>query len=298
LAQKSIKYFAAIDVGSNAVRLLVMSSFCNGKPENFKKTTLVRIPIRLGEDVFSDGKISPEKEALLINAFTGFSSLMKAYQVVSFRACATSAMREAENGGEIIDKIKSATNINLEIISGMEEAALIFYAGIDEFLDENKAYLYVDVGGGSTELTLFSNHQVIASESFQIGTVRTLQNKVEKSSWINMKKWIKTNVGNTKIECIIGSGGNINKLIKLVNAKKKAGNYIAKKELQTIFNQLKKLTYEERITKFDLNPDRADVIIPACQIFLNIMQQVKTNKIFVPKIGVADGLIRKSASLY
>lgn len=285
-----IKKYGAIDIGSNAIRLLITGVLKVGDVLKFKKVSVIRVPIRLGEDVFSSGTISDEKKTRLLDAMIGFNHLLKAHKIDNYRACATSAMREASNGKELIKSIKKQSSLSIEIISGAEEAKLIFEAGISQTLDQDKTYLYVDVGGGSTEITLFSDHKIVDSNSFKIGTVRLLQNKVKPNEWDKMKIWLEKTINNVKVECLIGSGGNINKLIKLTPAYTKGNKYIQKDELKSVFADLSELTYEERMNAYNLNPDRADVIIPAAKIFLTIIRWSNTNSIYVPKLGLSDGI--------
>jgi len=282
--------FAAIDVGSNAVRLL----FCNvfQKPDGeivFKKASLIRVPIRLGEDAFSNQYITKDKEDKLVNTMIAFKHLITVHDVISFRACATSAMREALNGDQIANRIYTESGIKLEIIDGKKEAEIIYSNHIAEQLSNKRPYLYIDVGGGSTELTMFDECKIIDSISFNIGTIRILQNKISKSSWNEMKDWLVkvtnkyANIGG------IGSGGNINKLVNL--AKKKEERQISNAKLKEIYSQLSVYSLEERITILGLNPDRADVIIPATEIFLFVMKHANIDKIMVPQIGLSDGII-------
>ncbi len=282
--------FAAIDVGSNAVRLL----FCNvfQKPDGeivFKKASLIRVPIRLGEDAFSNQYITKDKEDKLVNTMIAFKHLITVHDVISFRACATSAMREALNGDQIANRIYTESGIKLEIIDGKKEAEIIYSNHIAEQLSNKRPYLYIDVGGGSTELTMFDEGKIIDSISFNIGTIRILQNKISKSSWNEMKDWLVkvtnkyANIGG------IGSGGNINKLVNL--AKKKEERQISNAKLKEIYSQLSVYSLEERITILGLNPDRADVIIPATEIFLFVMKHANIDKIMVPQIGLSDGII-------
>jgi exopolyphosphatase / guanosine-5'-triphosphate,3'-diphosphate pyrophosphatase len=282
--------FAAIDVGSNAVRLL----FCNvfNKPDGetvFKKASLIRVPIRLGEDAFSNQYITKDKEDKLVNTMIAFKHLISVHDVISYRACATSAMREALNSDHIVNRIFNESGIKLEIIDGKKEAEIIYSNHIAEQMSIKRPYLYIDVGGGSTELTLFDEGKIIDSISFNIGTIRILQNKISKGSWNELKDWIYkvtnkyANIGG------IGSGGNINKLVNL--AKKKDERQISHAKLKEIFAQLNIYSLEERITILGLNPDRADVIIPATEIFLFVMKHANIDKIMVPQIGLSDGII-------
>lgn len=281
--------FAAIDIGSNAMRLL----FCRvyevaGKP-HFSKEELIRMPIRLGEDVFTKGKISEQKEERLITSLRGFSELIKAYDVTAFRAVATSAMRDASNGVEIISRAKKESGISVEIIDGKLEAALVFSNHIEELLNPKFAYLYIDVGGGSTELTLYFNQKVIAAKSFNIGTVRMLLNKDDKEEWEEMKAWLKRSTVGIHPLNAIGSGGNINKIFKMAN--KKETKHLSYEKLKGQYEMLCSYTYEERIERLGLKPDRADVIVPAAKIFLTVMKTADIDKVYVPQIGLSDGIV-------
>jgi exopolyphosphatase/guanosine-5'-triphosphate,3'-diphosphate pyrophosphatase len=282
--------FAAIDIGSNAVRLLFCNVHETEKGVKYKKNSLIRVPIRLGEDSFTEKRISEKNAQRMVDTMKAFRLLMNVHQPISYRACATSAMRDAVNGKEVAQRILQESGINIEIVNGKKEAEIIYSNHIEELLDQDKAYLYIDVGGGSTELTLFRDKKVVASQSFNIGTIRILKEQVEKSEWQFLLDWIDTNT--TKInEPIfgIGSGGNINKLHGL--AGKKDGKPVSLERLIEIQGVLKKYTYQQRIELLGLNPDRADVIVPAAEIFITVMKQAKTKKIFVPEIGLADGLI-------
>lgn len=280
---------AAIDIGSNAMRLLFCRVYeVNGKP-HFSKEELIRMPIRLGEDVFMRGKISEQKEERLITSLKGFSELIKAYDVAAYRAVATSAMRDATNGDEIIARAKKETGIQVEIIDGKLEAALVFSNHIEELLNPKYAYLYIDVGGGSTELTLYFNQKVIAARSFNIGTVRMLLNKDEKDEWEEMKAWLKRSTVGIHPLNAIGSGGNINKIFKMAN--KKETKHLSYDKLKGQYEMLSSYTYEERIERLGLKPDRADVIVPAAKIFLTVMKTADIEKIYVPQIGLSDGIV-------
>lgn len=262
----------------------------DGKP-HFSKEELIRMPIRLGEDVFVKGKISQVKEERLITTLKGFNELIKAYQVQDFRAVATSAMRDASNGAEIISRAKKESGLDVEIIDGKLEAALVFSNHIEGILNPKYAYLYIDVGGGSTELTLYFNQKVIAAKSFNIGTVRMLLDKVDKSEWDEMKAWLKRSTVGIHPLYAIGSGGNINKIFKMTN--KKETNHISYEKLKGLYDLLCSYTYEERIERLGLKPDRADVIVPAAKIFLSIMKTVDIEKVFVPQIGLSDGIVHE-----
>jgi exopolyphosphatase / guanosine-5'-triphosphate,3'-diphosphate pyrophosphatase len=281
--------FAAIDIGSNAMRLLFCRVYTvDGKP-HFSKEELIRMPIRLGEDVFTHGLISEQKTNRLITALKGFSELIKAYEVINYRAVATSAMRDASNGVQIIERVKAETGITVEIIDGKNEAALVFSNHIEELLNPKFAYLYIDVGGGSTELTLYYTNKVIAAKSFNIGTVRMLLDKVDKAEWEEMKSWLKRNTLGIHPLSAIGSGGNINKIFKMSG--KKETKHLSYEKLKNIYDMLCSYTYQERIERLDLKPDRADVIIPAAKIFLSVMKNADIEKVFVPQVGLSDGLV-------
>jgi len=282
--------FAAIDIGSNAVRLLFCNVHETSSGVKFKKNSLIRVPIRLGEDSFTEKRISEKNAERLIDTMKAFRLLMNVHNPISYRACATSAMRDAVNAAEVTQRILQESGINIEIVNGKKEAQIIYSNHIEEYLELNKAYLYIDVGGGSTELTLFKNKQAVASQSFNIGTIRLLKEQVDKSEWQFLKDWAETNSKNISETVIgIGSGGNINKLKSM--ADKKDGKPVSLDHLMEIEETLKKYTYQERVELLGLNPDRADVIIPASDIFIFIMKLFKIKKIYVPEIGLADGLI-------
>ncbi|MDO8999909.1 MAG: exopolyphosphatase [Bacteroidota bacterium] len=283
--------FAAIDIGSNAMRLLFCRVYIvDGKP-HFSKEELFRMPIRLGEDVFTIGKISEKKTEKLITALRGYTELIKAYEVESYRAVATSAMREASNGMQIIARIKTELGLDVEIIDGKSEAALVFSNHIEELLNPRWAYLYIDVGGGSTELTLYFNNKVVAAKSFNIGTVRMLLDKLDKNEFEEMKIWLKRNTVGIHPLSAIGSGGNINKIFKMSG--KKETKHLSYDRLKGIYDMLCSYTYKERIERLDLKPDRADVIVPAAKIFLTIMKHADIEKVYVPQVGLSDGLVHQ-----
>lgn len=291
-----IEKLAGIDIGSNAIRLLVSNIITknNSTEPSFKKSALVRVPIRLGADSFIKGFISEENKNRMIKAMEAFKLLMDVHGVSNYYACATSAMRDASNGQEVIEDILDKTGVKINIIDGKKEAAIIFSTDLSTIIEKEKSYLYVDVGGGSTEITIFSNGKIINSKSFKIGTVRLLnKEKSFKHVWENMEVWIKSNTLNLKRVSMIGSGGNINKLFKLSG--KPLGKPLSYIYVKSQFHFLKKMTYDERISELDLNPDRADVIIPATKIYLNAMKWSGAKKIYVPKVGLADGIIK---SLY
>lgn len=281
--------YAAIDIGSNAVRLFIADIIEANDVISFKKNTLIRVPLRLGDDAFLDKHISDKKASELIKTMQAFKNLMDVYKVQEYMACATSAMREAENGKDLANKIKAVTGINLQVIHGQVEAKIIYSSHADQILDKKKTYLYIDVGGGSTELSIFANGKMMASSSFDIGTIRILDNQDKDETWIAMKEWLKVNVKNFKSVSGIGSGGNINKLFKLSGEKEHTALSIQK--LKTLYDYLNSFSLKDRINVLGLNQDRADVIIPACEIFLAIMKWSGIKNIHVPKVGLVDGII-------
>jgi exopolyphosphatase / guanosine-5'-triphosphate,3'-diphosphate pyrophosphatase len=286
-----IKKYAAIDIGSNAMRLLIMNIIeQKGKEVQFNKSALIRVPIRLGQDAFTVGEISTENIDRMIDAMKAFKLLMKVYKVEKYMACATSAMREAYNGKEVAEIIKKKADVKIDIIDGRKEAAIIASSDLHQFIKTNENYLYVDVGGGSTEFSLFSNGKMIVSKSFKNGTVRLLNNMVNEVVWQEIEKWIKTNTEGLGNVIMIGSGGNINKTFKLSG--KMQDKPLTYKYLKTQFDKLNALTYEQRIAELALNTDRADVIIPALTIYLNAMKWSGANHIYVPKIGLSDGIVK------
>jgi exopolyphosphatase/guanosine-5'-triphosphate,3'-diphosphate pyrophosphatase len=288
-----IEKLAGIDVGSNAIRLLVANVITeeDGTCPSFKKSALVRVPIRLGADSFIKGEISESNKLRMIKAMKAFKLLMSVHGVLKFYACATSAMREASNGNEVAKEILDKTGVKINIIDGKKEAAIIFSTDLTSIIEKNKSYIYVDVGGGSTEITIFSHGKIINSKSFRIGTVRLLnKEKSFQHVWKSMEFWIKENSKYLKNIHLIGSGGNINKLFKMSG--KPMGTPLTLEYIETQFQFLKQLTYEQRIQQLDLNPDRADVIIPATKIYLSAMKWSKAKKIYVPKIGLADGIVK------
>ncbi len=288
------KKYAAIDIGSNAVRLLISTiTEQEDKEPIFKKTSLVRVPIRLGSDVFMTKMISEENTVRMVDTMQAFNLLMKSHKIEKYKACATSAMREANNGKEIADLIMEKTGVKIEIIDGNHEAAMIAATDLQALIQSDKTYLYVDVGGGSTEFTLYSNGDTIASKSFKLGTVRILENIVEPELWEGVETWIKEVTRNFQKLDLIGSGGNINNIFK--SSGKSVGKPLSYLYLSSYYQLLNSFTYEERITELNLNSDRADVIIPATKIYLSAMKWTKARRIHVPKIGLADGIIK---SLY
>ena len=281
--------YAAIDIGSNAVRLLLSEVFETDSGPYFRKISLIRMPVRLGRDSFILGRISKEHVKRLTNAIQGFKSLVLAYDPVAFRACATSAMREAANGQKIKEHIFGQTGVDIDIIDGKEEARIIFANNPWHHLPTGSAWLFVDVGGGSTEITIFSDGKT-KSRSFGIGTIRLIEDLVKKPQWSEMKSWIRDHTGGFSSIEATGSGGNINKIIKL--AKCPEGNAITSGKMKKVREYLKFFSYDERITKLGLKPDRADVIMPALKIYLSVMKWGGIDTISVPQIGLADGLVR------
>jgi len=288
------KNYAAIDIGSNAVRLLVSTiTEKEGKEPMFRKTSLVRVPIRLGADVFLKKKVSEKNTMRMIDTMHAFNLLMKSHGVEKYKAYATSAMREATNGNEIAAIIKEKSGINIEIIDGSHEAAIIAATDLHALIQNDCNYLYVDVGGGSTEYTMYSNGKTVASRSFKVGTVRMMEDLVEHHTWEEMREWVKETTRDYDDIDLIGSGGNINNIFK--TSAKKEGKALSLKYMKDYDEKLNSYTYEERITELDLKNDRADVIIPATKIYVNSMKWARANWIHVPKIGLADGIIK---SLY
>lgn len=286
-----ITNYAGIDVGSNAIRLLLMAALDYEGKTHYKKVSLVRVPIRLGQDVFTDGRITDRNADRLVSSMTAFEDLMKAHEVEHFRACATSAMRDASNGTEIADQIRKESGIELDIISGKEEAEIIYSTHIENILDKKKNYLYIDVGGGSTEMTLFVGGKAVSMKSFNIGTIRLLNGLVEDTDWDEMKTWLKKHRVEFKNLEAIGSGGNINRIYKM-NFKTN-WQPLYRDELVGSTDVIKSMIYEERLIKLNMNIDRADVVIHAANIFLKVTKWAKIRKIHVPKMGLADGLIRQ-----
>ncbi len=281
--------YAAIDIGSNAVRLLIADIIQNNGVVSFKKNTLVRVPLRLGDDAFIDHKISDAKSIDLVKAMSAFRNLMDVYKVSEYMACATSAMREAVNGNALVKEI-AAVGIDLHIIDGSEEAKIVYNNHIEQHMGTKKAYLYIDVGGGSTELSVFSDMKLVASASFNIGTIRILDNQDQEETWDEMKAWVKTHTGMFKSVCGIGTGGNINKLSRL--ASDKDDKPISYAKLRSLYEYLNSFSLKDRINVLGLNNDRADVIIPACEIFLTLMKYGRLRQIIVPRVGLVDGIIQ------
>ena len=284
------KRIGGIDIGTNAIRLLISNVIETEDGPVFKKSSLIRMPIRLGADVFTKGRISKKNVKRLVHAMKAFHHIMKVNEVIDYKACATSAMREAENGTAVISRIAKESGVFINIISGKEEADIIYSTHIEKLLNPKKTYLYVDVGGGSTELTLFSGQDKVISRSFNIGTIRILTDRVKPKHWKEFKAWIEMHTEKYKSVEIIGSGGNINKLFKMSG--QSLGKPIDMRYLNESMERLEALTLEERVLQLDLNVDRADVIVPASQIFLTVMKSCKAQKVHVPKIGLSDGIVR------
>ncbi len=286
-----VRKYAAIDIGSNAVRLLTHNVIEEeGKETLFRKSALVRLPIRLGEDVFKNGGISERNEERLLSAMKAFKLLMEVHGVEKYMACATSAMREAQNGLEVIRNLYEASGIEIQLIDGEREASIIAATDLKNLIRKEESYLYIDVGGGSTEFTVFTEGKIKVSQSFKIGTVRLLNDMVSEELWQELEGWLKKNVKGLANLSIIGSGGNINKLHKMSG--RKEGESLSYIWLKAQYHFLTSLTYEERISELGLNPDRADVIIPATQIFVSSAKWIGAKKIHVPKIGLSDGIIK------
>jgi exopolyphosphatase / guanosine-5'-triphosphate,3'-diphosphate pyrophosphatase len=281
--------FAAIDIGSNAVRLLLCNVYETEGEAIYKKAELVRMPIRLGEDAFRYQEISIEKQEQLAKTMKAFKLLMDVFGAVDYRACATSAMREAKNNQEVIQFVKEYSGIEIEVVDGKTEAEIIYSNHIAEHLENGQSYLYIDVGGGSTELTLFADNHIVSSQSFNIGTIRLLHDQINKETWSAFKGWVSDQTKGYDNLTAIGSGGNINKLFKMADRKENKPLSILR--LYELYYFLKQFTFEERVTQLGLNPDRADVILPAAKIFLTVMKTAGIEKMIVPQIGLSDGII-------
>lgn len=281
--------YAAIDIGSNAVRLLIADIIDKGDSVVYTKNTLLRVPLRLGDDAFIDKRISKGKFDDMVKTMGAFRSLMDVYKVSDYMACATSAMRDSENGLEVVEACKKA-GIDIQIIDGAAEAKIIYNSHLADKIDRDKVYLYIDVGGGSTEISLFAKGELIASRSFNLGTIRILDNQDSPETWDDMRKWVKDVTKGYKNICGIGTGGNINKLSRLANAKD--DNPISYSKLNAIYLYLNSFSLKDRIQTLGLRSDRADVIIPASEIFLTIMKVGRLKNIVAPRVGVVDGIIQ------
>ncbi len=281
---------AAIDIGSNAARLLITEVIeQNSSDTKFNKLNLIRVPLRLGFDVFENGLISDEKTTMLIQTLKAFRHLINAYEVDAIKACATSAMRDAKNSDKIIAIIKKETGLDVEVITGEMEANLVYENHIAENMDKDHSYMYIDVGGGSTEVSIFGNGKLTAKKSFNIGTIRLLKNGVRENVWDEMKEYIKQSTKSHKDIVSIGSGGNINKVFSL--SKKKDGKPLHIELLRDYYKELSSFSVADRINNYGLRADRADVIVPALLIYINAMRWANSEQIYVPKIGLADGLV-------
>jgi exopolyphosphatase/guanosine-5'-triphosphate,3'-diphosphate pyrophosphatase len=285
-----LKKFAAIDIGSNAIRILIANIIQTEHNVVFQKNSLIRSPVRLGEDSFTLGEISPKSLKRFVKTMKAFKLLMNIHGVSHYKAFATSALREANNSSYVIKTVKKKAGIKVEIIDGTKEAEIISNSKISEFINTQKTFLFVDVGGGSTEFTFINEGNHVVSKSFKIGTVRLINNLIDDRVWIGIENWIKKNSMKYEKITLMGSGGNINKLFKLSNIKE--GKPLSKIKLSQLFKQLEKLNYEERVLKFELNPDRADVIVPAARIYLKALEWSGGQKIYVPRFGLSDGMIK------
>lgn len=285
-----VEKFAAIDIGSNAVRILIANVIEIENKVFFQKNSLIRSPVRLGEDSFTLGEISDKSIKRVIKTLKAFKLLMDVHDVSHYKAFATSALREANNSLHVVKMIKKKTRIKVEIIDGRKEAEIISYSKISDFINTQKTFLFVDVGGGSTEFTFINEGKNIISKSFKIGTVREINNLVDDRAWIAIKNWIKKNSKKYDKITLMGSGGNINKLFKLSNTKE--GKPLSKIKLNQLYKDLLSLSYEERIISYGLNTDRADVIVPAAKIYLKALEWSGGQKIYVPKFGLSDGMIK------
>ena len=286
---KKVKKYATIDIGSNAIRLLISNVYSDRSNVYVTKNSLVRVPLRLGQDSFKKGKISKENILRLLDSIKSFKLLMKVHKVEKYLAYATSALRSSTNGREIVALILKKTKIRVEIITGKKEAQLI--TNNQSFLKKDNIYCFVDVGGGSTELTLIKNKEIIISKSFKIGGVRLINNLVKKSTWNKLDQWINTNVNKFEQVNLVGIGGNINKIFKLSG--NNIGKSLTKKSLDNSLHDLSKMSVYDKVIKLKLNPDRVDVIVPAGEIYQFVMNKMNSNEILVPKIGLADGMVHE-----
>ena len=286
-----IERYAAIDIGSNAVRVLISNVVVSsGTQPKYMKSSLVRVPIRLGQDSFTVGEISPRNIKRMVKAMKAFKLIMKVNNVKKYMACATSALREANNASEVIKEVKKKTGIEIQVIDGKREAEIIATTNIFESINKNRTFLFIDVGGGSTEFSVLVKGERVVSKSFKVGTVRMINNMVREKVWEEVREWVETHTKHHTKLALLGSGGNINKLFKI--AKVKEGRPLNMIKLNQLYNELNQLDYNERILQWELNPDRSDVIIPATQIYLKALQWSGASEIFVPKIGLSDGMIK------
>ncbi|MDQ3052035.1 MAG: ethanolamine ammonia-lyase reactivating factor EutA [Bacteroidota bacterium] len=286
---QQILKFASIDIGSNAMRLLLCNVYEGEGEPLFKKSELMRFPLRLGEDAFLLGYISEGTIRRLVKIMKGFRLLIEAYDALGYRVCATAAMREATNRKEVLDRVKAEAGVTIEIIEGRLEAEIIYSNHIAEHLENDNNYLYIDVGGGSTELTLFSKGKMVSSGSYNIGTIRMLHDKVTKDMWRDFKEQVRKLAEGNKPIVAIGSGGNINKIFKIAN--RKENQFLSFDKLRECYDFVSSFTYDQRIRDLQLNPDRADVIIPAFRIFIAILKAAEIERIMVPQVGLSDGII-------
>lgn len=281
--------YGAIDIGTNAARLLIGEIAENKGQYYVKKISYVRVPLRLGMDVFDNGIISDHKILEFKKSMKAFKLIAEVFDVIELRACATSAMREAKNGQTVREEIEKETGVNIEIIEGETEAELILSTFMLMEHDMNHPFIVIDVGGGSTEISVFTKGEKSASQSFKLGTIRLLKQKTDKAEWKEMEKWISKNTKKNVNYKIFGTGGNINKIHKFVGKKEKEA--LSLKELEDAYEKINRLNLEDRISKLNMKPDRADVIVPACEIYLTVLKELKIKELFVPKIGLADGII-------
>ena len=279
---------AAIDIGSNAARLQISSVLKDGGYTSFKKVEYVRFPLRLGHDVFTYGSLTPESQERTIKLMKCYKLLLELHDVEGYMACATSAMRESANGHEVVERIAHETGIKIHIIDGSKEAELINNVVVQALVDGQ--YLHIDVGGGSTELNLYFNRQKVASKSFKIGSVRLLEGKESKGAWQKMERWIEENVDSYEPVKAVGTGGNISKLFNLVS--KTSDNATSVEELARMRNYIASFSQEDRVHKLRLNADRADVIVPASDIYISVMKWAGASEIIVPDLGLKDGIIQ------
>ena len=286
-----MKRIAAIDIGSNAVRMLICYVISSGENNIFQKNSYLRLPIRLGEDSFKDGLISNSKIHKLSNAILSFKYIMNVHEVEDYQIYATSALRESKNYKQVILEIKKTTGLKINLISGLKEAKIISKGNSLEKIEFNRTFLYVDVGGGSTEFSILRKGIKKKSKSFKIGTVRLLNNSVDERMFIAIKSWLDSCLDDQDKIKLFATGGNINKIQSMTGSK--IGKPISYLSLKDLYNTLTKYNYHERMVRFDLNPDRADVIIPSLKIFISTMESVGSNKIFVPKVGLVDGMINE-----
>ena len=292
-----VKKLAAIDIGSNAIRILITNVVQEvGEHPVYMKSELIRVPIRLGQDSFTVGEISKKNMKRVVKAMKSFKLIMKVYGVKHYMACATSALRESNNADELVARVKKKAKIKIEVIDGRKEAEIISNTTILNNFGQSQNFLYVDVGGGSSEFSVLQNGKRIVSKSFKTGTVRMLNNMVNEKVWFEIEKWIQTHTAGIENIALLGSGGNINKVFKLSNTKE--GKPLTYIKINTFYQDLKKLSYEQRILKYNLNLDRADVILPALEIYLKALKWSGATKVFVPKIGLADGMIKMMYKKY